>query len=337
MLRTLPAAVLLLVFAAPSSAEEAAPRDYKKAAGPAEVAVKKVEWRDAKRDREVPAKLYFPAAGKGPFPVLLFSHGLGGSRDGYEYLGRHWASHGYVAVHLQHRGSDDAVWKGSKKPLDDLRKAVWEPANALHRPLDVRFALDQLTKMNAADKDLKGRLDLARVGLAGHSFGGFTTQAAIGQVFVLPLGKEVTFREPRVKAAVILSPSPPPDKSSPAKAFGKIKVPCLHMTGTEDDGVGIVEMEAAQRRVPFDHIKGAEQYLVIFKGGDHMVFAAPKRRKPGEGKKDAVFLDLVRMATTAFWDAHLKGDAGARAWLAGGGLKKALGEEGTFERRAAGK
>ena len=39
--------------------------------------------------------------------MIVFSHGLGGTRDGYEYLGRHWASYGYVSVHLQHKGSDD--------------------------------------------------------------------------------------------------------------------------------------------------------------------------------------------------------------------------------------
>src|ERR1700722_18408724 len=69
------------------------------------------EWRDAKRERTVPVKIYFPKTGEGPFPVIIFSHGLGGSREGYEYLGRYWASHGYVSVHLQHAGSDSAVWR----------------------------------------------------------------------------------------------------------------------------------------------------------------------------------------------------------------------------------
>ena len=42
-------------------------------------------------------------------PVVLFSHGLGGSREGYGYLGSYWAAHGYVAVHLQHIGSDETM------------------------------------------------------------------------------------------------------------------------------------------------------------------------------------------------------------------------------------
>src|SRR4051812_39599848 len=72
----------------------------------------KLEWRDAKRQRDVPAKIYFPKDATGACPLIVFSHGLGGTRDGYEYLGRYWASHGYVSVHVQHLGSDDAVWRG---------------------------------------------------------------------------------------------------------------------------------------------------------------------------------------------------------------------------------
>src|SRR5437879_4469297 len=77
----------------------------------ATVEVLKLDWHDAKRNRAVPAKIYFPKEGAGALPVVIFSHGLGGSRDGYEYLGRHWAGCGYVSVHLQHIGSDSAVWR----------------------------------------------------------------------------------------------------------------------------------------------------------------------------------------------------------------------------------
>src|SRR5437867_10421359 len=104
--------------------------------------------KDAQRDRAVPSKIYYPKNGDGPFPVILFSHGLGGSREGYEYLGRHWASHGYVSVHLQHKGSDSAVWQGTASPLEALRKAVADPSNAVNRPRDVSFALDELAKLN---------------------------------------------------------------------------------------------------------------------------------------------------------------------------------------------
>ena len=59
---------------------------------------------DARRDRRVPVRLYLPAS-TAAAPVVLFSHGLGGSREGNAFMGRHWAARGYVAVFLQHPGA----------------------------------------------------------------------------------------------------------------------------------------------------------------------------------------------------------------------------------------
>jgi predicted dienelactone hydrolase len=64
---------------------------YTPPAPTSEVAIAKLDWHDAERDRDVPVKVYFQKDGTGPFSAVIFSHGLGGSRDGYAYLGRHWA------------------------------------------------------------------------------------------------------------------------------------------------------------------------------------------------------------------------------------------------------
>ena len=106
MPRCLPMLLLLASLARPGLAD---PAPYKDAPGPHAVASLLEDWQDSARDRSVPVKIYYPEKGTGPFPVVLFSHGLGGSRNGYSYLGEHWASHGYVSVHLQHVGSDGAV------------------------------------------------------------------------------------------------------------------------------------------------------------------------------------------------------------------------------------
>ena len=47
-----------------------------------------------------------------------------------------------------------------------------------------------------------------------------------------------------------------------------------------------------------------------------------------------MFQGLISIATTAFWDAYLKGDRRAMAFLADGGLQKVLGKEATFEKKA---
>ena len=68
--------------------------------------------QDNKRLREIPIRIYLPKD-KSRTSVVLFSHGLGGTCKGCAYLGNHWASRGYIAVFLQHPGSDDTVWKNT--------------------------------------------------------------------------------------------------------------------------------------------------------------------------------------------------------------------------------
>ena len=74
------------------------------------------DWVDAKRQRAVPVRLHWPAEAGSPaasVPLVVFSHGIGGSRVGYSYLGRHLASLGWACLHVQHVGSDRSLWGGN--------------------------------------------------------------------------------------------------------------------------------------------------------------------------------------------------------------------------------
>src|SRR5690349_8072967 len=65
------------------------------------------EWKDtARNDRTVPYKIYYSPQTTSPRPVVIFSHGLGGNREGSEFLLSYLAANGYVAVAVQHPGSD---------------------------------------------------------------------------------------------------------------------------------------------------------------------------------------------------------------------------------------
>lgn len=308
---------------------------YKSEPGPAKVQTLLCDWTDASRNRQVPAKIYYPEMGTA-LPVVLFSHGLGGTREGYEYLGRHWASWGYVSVHLQHVGSDDSVWRGlaPAEAIAAMNRAAANPVNAINRPLDVRFALDQLTRMNEEEGPLKGRLDLTRVGMAGHSFGGWTTMACIGQTLPALAKRTSPLADPRIKAAIAMSAPAP--KRDPQRAVANIKVPLMHMTGTLDDSP-IGDTKASERRIAFDALNGPEQYLVIFIGGDHMVFSGRVRGAEAllgmqsGGGKDDVFRSLIVQGTTAFWDWYLKGDEKAGEWLRHGGYAAVLDGNATLE------
>lgn len=181
--------------------------------------------------RILPIRVHLPPPEK-PSPVVLFSHGLGGSRDNNPYLGNHWAKRGYVVVFIQHPGSDESVLKDSEQVqrMVALRQAA-SPQNLVLRAKDVPAVIDALIAWNAEkDHPLQGRLDLKHIGMSGHSFGAVTTQAVSGQMM---LGGRTPFLEPRISAAVMMSPSVPA-RGSATEAFASIKIPCLLMTGTLD-------------------------------------------------------------------------------------------------------
>lgn len=326
---------LTFVCATLSFASFADDAKYKPAKGQLEVATIRLDWQDKKRDREVPVKIYYPKDDRGPFPVIIFSHGLGGSRDGYVYLGEEWASHGYVSVHVQHHGSDTAVLRTAL--TGGLQEAM-KPVNASNRVVDVFFAIAELERMNKEPGPLQGKLDLQHIGVAGHSYGAWTTLVVGGEVIIRDNGHEhdrVHMLDPRIKALIPMS-APVPEKTHLGEAYGTINLPCFHMTGTLDDSP-VSSTKAVDRRVPYDHMTGkvADEYLLTFNGGDHMVFSGRLSQRSSRAKQDHIFQTYIKDGSTAFWDAYLKGNDAAKKWLADGDFRKELGQEGTFEEKLA--
>jgi predicted dienelactone hydrolase len=272
---------------------------------------------DAARDRDIPVRVYLPPNEK-PAPVVLFSHGLGGSRLGSKFLGEHWAARGYVAVFLQHPGSDDALWKTA--PPGQAMAALRQGAsldNFLLRVRDVPAVLDQLALWDKSGP-LGGRMDLAKVGMSGHSFGAVTTEAVSGET--LPIsGTKLT--DQRIRAAVIFSPSSPVSTTA-EEAFGAVKIPWLLMTGTKDVApIGQADMKSRLGVYPALH--GAPKYQVILHDAEHSVFtdrALPDDKEPRNPNHHRVILAL----STAFWDAYLAGNRDALAWLNGTGPRSVM-------------
>ncbi|MBS3763596.1 MAG: dienelactone hydrolase [Planctomycetes bacterium] len=321
----------LSLFALSLNAVSAAGKDvYDPLAVPDDAETKTIDMsiNDKKRDRKIPIRVYMPA-GKTPAPIVLFSHGLGGSREGCSYLGKHWSARGYVAVFLQHPGSDTSVWKG--KPAHKRMAALKKAANARnfkHRVKDVVCVLDRLEKWdNTVDHTLGGRLDFGRVGMSGHSFGAVTTQAVSGQVFWF----RKRFSDSRIKAAIMMSPSPPHGGGDPNKAFRKVKRPWMLMTGTKDTAeIGDTDVE--DRLSVFPALPAGDKYQLVLHNAEHSAFTE-KALWRDTGERNPNHHRAILALSTAFWDTYLRGDKKARAWLKGDDSRSVLEKKDRWQKR----
>jgi pimeloyl-ACP methyl ester carboxylesterase len=245
---------------------------------PAPFEVIEFDWLDAARGRAVPVRLYWPqrVAPQGRVPLLVFSHGIGGSRRGYSYLGQHWASNGLASLHLQHVGSDRELWFGNPLGLVDRLQGAAQDREAIDRAMDLRFALDQLLATGGA---FAPRIDAERIVAAGHSYGANTALLAAG-ARVERQGRVVDLREPRVRAAIVLSAPPFYGEGDPARILAAVTVPTLHVTATGD----VIRIPgyysgAEDRVAVFEATGSAAKALAVFDGGSHSMFTD----RPGTG------------------------------------------------------
>jgi dienelactone hydrolase len=255
------------------------------------------DWVDPERERAVPARLYWPRATRSDakVPLVVFSHGIGGSRRGYSYLGSHWASHGYASLHVQHVGSDRGLWMGNPFSLVGRLHGAAQDREAIDRVRDLRFALDQVL---AGERS--SAIDRERIVAAGHSYGANTTLLASG-ARVERAGSVLDLRDARVKAAVIISAPPFYGEREPAKILRHVTVPTLHITATED----VIRIPgyvsgAEDRFAVFDAVGSARKALAVFTGGSHSMFTD----RAGTG--GALLNPQVKAATKALSLAFLR-------------------------------
>ena len=144
------------------------------------------------------------------YPVLIFSHGITGSRHLHQILFEHLASKGYIVFALDHSFDANLTIFPDGKIADYRSEITGHPDSVLirekqinTRAFDVGFIIDQIREIEAGmiDSKLSGRLDLDRVALGGHSYGGATAILA-------------SHNHEIVKACVVLDGwiSPIPDK-----------------------------------------------------------------------------------------------------------------------------
>ncbi len=228
-----------------------------------------LDWLDSTRHRAVPVRLYWPvrASSDAKLPLVVFSHGIGGSRRGYSYLGAYWASQGYASLHLQHVGSDRELWFGNPLSLLGRLQGAAQDREAIDRVKDLRFALDQLL---AGERG--ARIDNRRIVAAGHSYGANTTMLAAG-ARVTRSGQLVDLQDPRIAAAVLISAPPFYGQADTAAILQTLRVPSLHITATED----VIRIPgyysgSNDRVAVFDAVGSTRKVLAMFDGGSHSMF-----------------------------------------------------------------
>ena len=278
---------------------------------PYRVLIAKGEWVDEARNRTIPYKIYYPDIKTDePLPMIIWSHGLGGTQDGAGFIARFLASHGYIHVNIGHDGTNDSLWRGKPgHPWDNIRKSVITWETVLNRYMDVPFTLDTLEHM-----PFPVNMDLTRIGMSGHSFGAVTSQIMAGQL--TGKGKLEDLSDARFTAALAYSPVPNTRLQLPPKdVYSNIKIPLFHLTGTEDHSPLDGPIQHLRDEI-FEYAgqNGAMQLSVILDKADHMVFNGSRGQLPDYDGMDTN-KDQIKILALMWWDIFLKKDAAAYTWM----------------------
>ena len=220
------------------------------------VGVRTIQACDQARDRLFPCEIWYPAAAqRGTYPLIVFSHSSGAGRRQSTFLCTHLSSHGYVVAALDHSevvAPELARRDGETGAQKKDRTDAW----ITNRVPDIRFLLDHMLDGPAWDSEIK--LDRTRVGIVGHSFGGWTALAA----------PDV---ESRIRAVVALAPA---GSSQPKPGILRVQlpfrwgrdVPTLYLVAENDISLPLAGMYELFDRTP------ATKQMVVLRRADHLHF-----------------------------------------------------------------
>ncbi len=215
-----------------------------------------------------------------PYPLIVLSHGLGGSVSHLLPLAEVWAARGYV-VALPRFPLTNSSTPGGPVAQD-----------VQNQPADVSFVIDELlARSNLAGSRLHNTVNGGKIAAGGHSNGGITTYG---------LAANSCCRDPRIDAALVLS-----GVTSPF-AGGDYRLseapPILIVHGVYDD---LIQYNAAVRTYnELPPLKG----LLTLEESDHGSYFSPA---------DPAF-DTVAMVTSDYFDAMLRDDTTALQRLSAG-------------------
>jgi predicted dienelactone hydrolase len=296
------------------------------------------EYRVITRDPAVLATLHGQAVrdaqpANGPFPLVIISHGYPGNRFLMAHIAENLASKGYVAASIDHKDST----------YDDQQNFA---STLYNRAFDQLFVLNEMDRLGGAGQPFAGVIDASRSGLIGYSMGGYGVVNVIGGGYSakpkfqnLPPNQLLGHRgaanpdyqksrDSRIKAAIAIGPWGMQGGFWDAEGLKGIRTPVMFVAGSVDDVSGY---EHGVRAI-YEGAVNAPRYLLTFINANHNAAAPypapresytstdPPRPNSYAHYADAVW-DTVRMNNilhhfaTAYFDLHLKGDAGKQAYL----------------------
>jgi predicted dienelactone hydrolase len=267
---------------------------------------------------------------KGRFPLIILSHGFGGSPQQMSYLGENLASKGYVVVGIDHA---DASYTDAASFQRALAQAV--QYRAADQQNAIAALIDQPT---ALARRFGPTIDRDRVAVVGYSMGGFGALATAGAGYdpmslalkSLPTGALATQVEgrspdPRVKAVVAIAPwgAQAPFRAWSAKGAATLQRPMLLISGDNDD----ISNHADGAVWFFERATASNRWMLVYKFARHNVGGNPV---PDEVANDAAYSEffdepvwrvgrlnaLNQHFITAFLDWQVNGDASRAAMFA---------------------
>lgn len=319
--------------ALPSLSEQSSD-GYKLETGPFAVnEVAGLVLHDEKRNKDVRARIFYPVIA-GKYPVIVFSHGAGGSDTCCESLTRHWATYGYITIQPIH---DDSVAQRRSSGDENasfpqaVREALKNPALWESRPRDISFILDSLAGLQKRVAGLNGKIDTAHIGVAGHSMGAYTAESVAGASVDLPEHPGQKFSDPRAKAILCLSPQGPGQFGLTTHSFANVSLPFMGVTGSLDNLGSLAS--AAWHKTPFERSQPGDKYEVFIRGANHMSFITAETANSARSSEAAAILGYTNSASLAFWDAYLKDDPAAKKFLQSDALERSSHGAAKLSRR----
>lgn len=273
--------------------------------GPHRVVIADVLMDHSALHKQLPVRVSFPRE-EGHFPIVVFSHGAYSSKDEYNLILDHWASHGYVVIAATH---SDSTALGVERGDPDAAKA-W-----VNRMADLTFLVDEIGRLSGRVKGLEGKADPTRVAATGHSLGALTALALAGVPAIDRRdGQRKNFYDPRVKVALMISPPGAIPGLVDNGGFASIKVPSLYTTATNDI-IMLPDTTWEWHKDSYRMAQAGGRLLIVLKGADHYLGGVVGRSDLEHDPRADDFVDIVNALTTAYLDTYLKNSSRAQEML----------------------